>query len=77
MYLGYVLHMSWAMWFCHCVYSACSLAEELEAQRNPLNIIDQNRTAELESSFTVLPPFPCSQKCLGGEKHRVILLAKK
>lgn len=25
----------------------------------------------------ILPPFPCPQKCLGGEKHRAILLAEK
>lgn len=48
-YLGCVIHMSWVMWFCHCVDSSHSLhvvlLGELEAQRNPLNIIDPNRMA--------------------------------
>lgn len=42
-YLVYVLYMSWVNVFCS--FIACSLAEELDAQRNPLDIIDNNRMA--------------------------------
>lgn len=75
-YLGCVPHMSWVMWFCHCMYPFHSLHVVLlktwwlDAQRTPWILLIKNRPS--------LSPSPCCpQKCLGGEKHRAILLAKK
>lgn len=53
-YLGRVLHMSWVMWFCHCMYSLHSLhvglLKRLDAQRTHWILLIKTRWPSLNPS---------------------------